>query len=74
MLTLKLGTQQITLTQRDAMRLIEGMMLAIKDPAGAGRNALHLGDLTISSHSSQSQSVNKPVNYSSGAKDTLTNC
>ena len=44
MLTLKLGTQQITLTQRDAMRLIEGMMLAIKDPAGAGRNALHLGD------------------------------
>ncbi|MBU9813399.1 hypothetical protein J1781_00760 [Rahnella sp. C60] len=71
MLTLKLGTQQISLTQRDAMRLIEGMMLAIKDPAGAGRNALHLGDLTLSS---QAQSVNKPVNYSSGTKDTLTNC
>ncbi|AEX51146.1 hypothetical protein GRAQ_00299 [Rahnella aquatilis CIP 78.65 = ATCC 33071] len=71
MLTLKLGTQQITLTQRDAMRLIEGMMLAIKDPAGAGRNALHLGDLTLSS---QPQSVKQPVNYSSGAKDTLTNC
>ena len=71
MLTLQLGTQQITLTQRDAIRLIEGMMLAIKDPAGAGRNALHLGDLTLSS---QPQSVNKPVNYSSGAKDALTNC
>jgi len=71
MLTLKLGTQQISLTQRDAIRLIEGMMLAIKDPAGAGRNALHLGDLTLSS---QPQSVNKPLNHFSGAKDTLTNC
>jgi len=71
MLTLKLGTQQISLTHSDAMRLIEGMMLAIKDPAGAGRNALHLGDLTLSS---QAQSVKQPVNHFSGAKDTLTNC
>ncbi|MCW6542993.1 hypothetical protein [Yersinia ruckeri] len=47
MLTLTLGNQETTLNERDVLRLIEGMMLTIKDPVGVGQNGLTLGKLTI---------------------------
>jgi alpha-D-ribose 1-methylphosphonate 5-triphosphate synthase subunit PhnG len=71
MLTLKLGTQQVTLNQRDAIRLIESMMLTIKNPAGAGGNELHLGELTLLS---KTQPISKPVNNYSTSQGVLTNC
>ncbi|WHZ41842.1 hypothetical protein QNM34_06075 [Rahnella bonaserana] len=71
MLTLKIGTQQATLNQRDAIRLIEGMMLTIKNPAGAGGNELHLGELTLFS---KIQPENKSVNNYSTSQGGLTNC
>lgn len=71
MLTLKVGTQQVTLNQRDAIGLIEGMMLTIKNPAGAGGNELHLGELTLFS---KIQPASKPVNNYCTSQGTLTNC
>lgn len=50
MITLKLGNEKTVLNQRDAVRLIEGMMLAIKDPAGMESTSLHLGKITLTSN------------------------
>lgn len=53
MITLKLGNEETVLNQRDAVRLIEGMMLAIKDPAGMGSTSLHLGDITLTANATK---------------------
>lgn len=53
MITLKLGNQKTTLDQRDAVRLIEGMMLAIKDPAGMSGTPLHLGEITLTANATK---------------------
>jgi hypothetical protein len=52
-ITLKLGNEEAVLNQRDAMRLIEGMMLAIKDPAGGDSTLLHLGKITLTSNAAK---------------------
>jgi hypothetical protein len=69
-ITLKLGNQETTLNQRDAVRLIEGMMLAIKDPAGMGSTPVHLGDITLTANATKAGEAKK----FSTERPLLTDC
>ncbi|QHJ81860.1 MAG: hypothetical protein [Caudoviricetes sp.] len=71
MITLKLGNEETTLSERDALRLIEGMMLTIKDPLGGGKNGLRLGALTLTSEATSPTASNRAF---TACQQLLTDC
>lgn len=71
MLTVKLDKEHITLNERDACRLAEGIMLALRDPKGTGKDGFRFGRLALSVEGLPVTPTNKAF---SAGKPILTDC
>lgn len=71
MLTLKLNNEHITLSERDACLLAEGIVVALRNPQSSGKDVFRVGQLVLSSKGG----LSKPAaNKFSTGRPILTNC